>query len=189
MALFYRGAGIGTFWHERDPRLEGFTAHMPGADASPNRLMDHITNLTTKSPFVSLTRSYGVAEGYALLSRLKPSKTQPAYVWEIELTAPLPPSVKLIDPVQWIATHLPAPEQHLSYHHDGSGDVLLGLVDPTQQDLLFQPIPLPRGSGGTKKAPNLSLELRTLVRVLRDAEVLAVGAIPASCVRGPYEVY
>ena len=189
MALFYRGAGLGTFWHDHNPCLQGFTAHMPGADASPNRLMDHITNLTTKSPFISLTRSYGVAEGYAWLGKAKPTKQKPAFVWEVELNEPLPHGVHLIDPVQLIATHLPAPAGHLSYHHDGSGHVLLGLVDPGQQDLLFAPVPRPRGSGGARKPPNLSLELQTLVRALRDAEVLAIGAVPASCVRGPYEVY
>ncbi|MDG4603388.1 MAG: hypothetical protein P9C48_09030 [Defluviicoccus sp.] len=42
---------------------------------------------------------------------------------------------------------------------------------------------------GTPRAPNLSPELETLVRALRDAEILAVGNVPASCVRSRYEVW
>lgn len=189
MAVFYRGAGIGTYWHEKDPRLSGFTPHSPGIEPSDDRLMNHITNLTVTSPYVSLTRSYGIALGYAQLGTGKPTRANPAYVWEIELSDPLPESLKLVDPVQEIAVSLPSPEQRLTYHHDGEGHVLLGLVDPRVEELLLEPVPAPPGTLGTPKAPNLSLELRTLIRALRDAEILAIGTIPASRVRARHEVY
>ncbi len=189
MALFYRGAGIGTYWHANDPRLSGFTPRSPGMQASTDRLMRHIGNGTTTSPYVSLTRSYGVALGYALLGKMKPTKSHPAYVWEIELTDPLPGNCQLLDPVQEIAKALPPPLHSPSYQHDGPQTFLLGLIDPGQQHLLLEPRPGPPESGSSLAAPTLSAELETLVRALRDAELLAVGAIPAACVRYCYEVY
>jgi hypothetical protein len=98
MPLYYRGAGVGTYWHERDARIEGFSPWRPSGDTSTNYLIQHIVRGTVVSPFVSLTRSYGVAHSYAVL-------------------------------------------------------------------------------------PLLHTELEALVRVLRDAEVLVVGAIPQHCVR------
>ena len=45
-------------------------------------------------------------------------------------------------------------------------------------------------SGGTSGAPvRVTQELVTLVRALRDAEILAVGNIPASCVLARTPVY
>lgn len=189
MALFYRGAGIDTYWHKNDPRLTGFTAHSPGTEASTDRLMNHIAQSTVTSPFISLTRSFGIALDYALFGMTKASKSNPAFVWEVELGNPLPKGMHLIDPVKEIADGLPAPQANLTYHHDGAGSVLLGLVDPEKENILLEPVPIPPGGGATPKAPNLSLELRTLIRTLRDAEVLVIGAIPASRIRACYEVY
>lgn len=189
MALFYRGAGRGTYWHVNDPRLSGFTPRSPGMLATPDRLMNHIVNGTVTSPYVSLTRSYGIALGYALLGKTKPTKSNAALVWEVELREPLPANVQLIDPVREIATGLPPPVQSLTYQHDGPQTVLLGLIDPNQQHLLLQPRPAPPGGASSSRAPHLSSELETLVRALRDAEILALGTIPAACVRARYEVY
>lgn len=41
----------------------------------------------------------------------------------------------------------------------------------------------------TPRSPNLSLELETFVRALRDAEILAYGTIPAACVVNCFDVY
>ena len=42
---------------------------------------------------------------------------------------------------------------------------------------------------GTPRPPNLSLELETFVRSLRDAEILAYGTIPATCVVNCFDVF
>ena len=47
----------------------------------------------------------------------------------------------------------------------------------------------PPSSEGTPRSPNLTIELETLVRVLRDAEILAHGIIPATCVKNSFNVY
>jgi hypothetical protein len=50
---------------------------------------------------------------------------------------------------------------------------------------LIAPCRQPPPASGTSRPPILKpeLELETLVRSLRDAEILAVGNIPAACVR------
>jgi hypothetical protein len=40
----------------------------------------------------------------------------------------------------------------------------------------------PPGMAGASRSPNLSIELETMVRALRDAEVLVVGNLPSACV-------
>ena len=57
------------------------------------------------------------------------------------------------------------------------------------REFLTQPAPQPPASAGTPRTPNLTIALETLVRTLRDAEVLTVGTIPADCVKHKFEVY
>ncbi len=184
MPIFYRGAGIGTYWHTNDARLNGFTPQSPGTMGSLSRLMNHIARGTTNSPFVSMTRSYGVALSYALLAgRTYPTPTNPAYVYEIEINDPLPAGLQLFDPAKEVAASVPTP-LGLSYYHDGAPEFLLGVVSPTRmRRFLTAPYPQPPPRGGTSRPPNLTIELETLVRALRDAEILAIGTIPAACIR------
>ena len=101
MAIFYKGAGVGNHWHTNDPRHSGFTARSPSVAPSSDRILTHIAEATTTTPYISLTKSYGVALGYALSARTTSTTTavQPGYVWEIQLNEPLPSNLKLIDPV------------------------------------------------------------------------------------------
>ena len=104
MPLFYRGAGVGTYWDLNDALLNGFTPQSPSTPPSINQLMQHISQGTLTSPYVSLTRSYGVALDYALaFGRTQPTATSPASVYEIELVDPLPAGLRLIDPIKEIA--------------------------------------------------------------------------------------
>jgi hypothetical protein len=67
---------------------------------------------------------------------------------------------------------------------------LLGVVNPTAMAVhLTAPIRQPPGSTGISRAANLSIELETFVRALRDADVLVVGTIPAACVINRDGVY
>ncbi|SUS07829.1 hypothetical protein DF3PA_160005 [Candidatus Defluviicoccus seviourii] len=66
MPFFYRGAGVGTCWHQRDARRDGFVARRPGQTASKDQLIKHIARGTVDTPYVSLTRSYGIALTYAI---------------------------------------------------------------------------------------------------------------------------
>ena len=190
MAIFYRGAGVGTYWHTNDARLSGFTAQFPGMTATTGVLMHHIARGTVASPLISLTRSYGVAEDYAKnAGRKRPSAANPAYVYRIEINDPPPPNLTLWDPIKRVGTHLPGPLA-AAYQHDGQPNFLLGVVDPLGMKLyLSAPYVQPPPATGTSRPPTLTIELETLVRALRDAEIVVVGTIPAACVTFRYDVY
>ena len=192
MPIFYRGAGIGTYWYLNDPVENGFTARSPEMTTSLTRLMFHIARSTVNSPFISITRSYGVAWHYAMSSSMRiPTINNPAYVHEIEIQESLPSSLHLLDPVKEVVQALPSPESLVPpYQHDGLPDFLLGVVNPRRMgDFLEQHTLQPPASEGTPRPPNLTIELETLVRALRDAEILAHGIIPATCVKNSFEVY
>ena len=102
----------------------------------------------------------------------------------------MPHGLQIIDPVKEIGAAIPRSLASSSYQHDGLPDFLLGVVNPTlMSNFLTMPILQPPSAGGTTRPPNLSLELETLVRALQDAEILAVGNIPTSCVRYRYRVW
>lgn len=191
MPIFYRGAGVGTYWHENDARLNGFTPKKPGAVHSIERLMEHIVRADVNSPYISLTRSWGVAYWYAVpFGRDQPTETNPGYVYEIEFSDPLPPGLQLLDPVKEVAAAAPEPLAPMGYQHDGLPEFLLGLVNPMEMgQFLEAPCPQPPPGDGTRRFTQRSEYLETLVRALRDAEILAVGNILAICVRNRYEVW
>lgn len=192
MAIFYRGSGIGTYWHINDPIQNGFTARAPEMTPTTTRLMLHIARSTVNSPFISITRSYAVAWRYAMSSSARvPTANNPAYVHEIEIHEPLPQGLNILDPVKEIAQTLPIPiDLGPPYQHDGFPDFLLGIVEPRSMGhYLEQHSMQPPSSEGTPRPPNLSIELESLVRTLRDAEILAYGNIPAICVKNCFEVY
>ena len=66
MAIFYKGAGIGTHWHTLDSQQEGFTAWAPEAAPTTASLINHIVEGPVNSPYISLTHSYAVAWNYAV---------------------------------------------------------------------------------------------------------------------------
>jgi hypothetical protein len=137
---------------------------------------------------VSLTSSYGIALDYALYAGRNPaSPARPAYVYEIEFSSDRLP-VTLIDPVSEIAARdaLGA----VKYHHDGRQSFLLGVVSPSRMARhLTAPVVQPPPNLITPRPPNLSPELETLVRALRDAEILVHGAIPRTCITHRHDVH
>ena len=192
MAIFYRGAGINTYWYLNDPIEQGFVARDPEMTPTTTRQMLHIARSTVNSPFISLTRSYAVASHYAMVSSERmPTPEDPAYIHEIEIQEPLPPGLRLLDPVKEVAQMLPSPTSSgPPYQHDGLPDFLLGIVDPGRMgNFLAQHAMQPPSSEGTPRSPNLTIELETLVRALRDAEILAHGIIPSICVKNSFDVY
>jgi hypothetical protein len=146
--------------------------------------MAHIARATTTTPYVSLTRSYGVAETYAReAGGTFPTGAAPAYVYEIDIPDPVPDGITVIDPVKAVAATLPSPVASLSYFHDGDKDFILGVASPARMAAyLNAPIRQPPNSGGAFRSANLTIELETLVRALRDAEILVLGTVPASLV-------
>jgi len=190
LALFYRIA-IGTFWHANDAQLTSFSAQRPSQQPSLDRLMNHIVYGTVTSPYVSLTRSYGIALNYALdFSRTPPSATNPAFVYEIEIADPLPSGLSLLDPLREVVQSFPQPESDYTYHHNGDNLYLLGVISPTSMGrYLRQMVKQPPPGGGTPSSRSLTLQLQTIVRALRDAEVLAFGTIPRTAIRARYDVW
>lgn len=192
MSIFYRGAGVDTYWHLNNPTEIGFTARAPEVAPTTVRLMQHISRGTNNSPFISLLISYAVARDYALLSSPEiPTPSKPAYVYEIEFQNPLPSGIKVLDPVKEVAETLPLPPTiGPAYQHDGSQEFLLGVVSPRNiGHFLVEHSEQPPLSEGTPRPPNLSLELETLVRALRDADILVYETIPAPCFMNCFDVY
>ena len=192
MPTFYKGVGVGTFWHANDPRTNGFSPRSSVPTRDVWDLMRHIAG-DTISPFVSLTRSYGVAEMYARdFSRLFPTAHNPAYVYTVELNDPLPRGLTLHDPIVEVAdlckNDLLVP---FSYHHDGDMNFLLGVVNPVgYYHHLSRAAPQPKGSVLPPHLPHLSVVLQTLVRALRDSEAIVHGKIPADCIGADrYEIF
>jgi hypothetical protein len=189
MALLYRGAGPGTYWHLNDARVTGFAPHSSGATPSNDFIINHIARGSTRSPYVSFTRSFGVGRAYALSGPAGyASISQPGYVYEIEVVDDTVCTV--LDPVVEIAKGLGEPWSSPSYHHDGKQNFLLGIVDPANcLHHLQEHCVMPPGSSGTPRAANLSRELEALVRALRDSELLVLGNIPSSFLRTRYAIY
>ena len=183
MPIFYRGAGPGSYWHKNDARY-GFRPHSPAASHGPDRIALHVARGTTTTPYVSVTRSYGVAKQYALL---RSGRRKSGWVYEIQIDLPMS-NIEIIDPVKAIASQLPdafAPP----YQYDGFPDFLHGVVSPLEyRQQLERHYPQPPPAQGTSRPANLTIELETLVRALRDAELLVLGPIPARCVTNRFKV-
>jgi hypothetical protein len=187
---FYRGAGIGSYWYANDARVTGFISQSPGAPVSIDSLINFVAKgKTVTSPFISLTRSYAIARSYALsVGVRRATETNPAYVYEIELSNPLPSGVNLLDPIKEVAHILPSPLDHVSYQHDGDHNYLLGIISPVlSQRFLKSHSPLSKNIPMNPSNP--SVYLLTLMIALRDAEILALGVIPAFCVVARHCVY
>ena len=195
MATFYKGAGLGTYWHVHDSRQVGFTARAPETAPMTAAMIVHITAGTINSPYISLTRSYAVAWDYAMRGGTDiPTLDKPGYVYEIEIDSPLPSGLRLVDPVKEVALNLPTPidvdseEEDFFYQHNGLPTFLLGVVDPiTMLHLQVGRQPQPPGPG-VPCPPNLTPQLEAFVNALRDAEILLHGHIPPSCVKNRFEV-
>jgi hypothetical protein len=191
MPRFYKGVGLGTYLHGVDLRTSGLTARMPGSLYNIDTVMHHVARGTITTRCISLTRSYGVAEDYALNGRiLSPTAANPAFVYEIDIADPPPTGMTVIDPVAVVAAGHSNPLVSISYHHDGDMEFLLGVVDPTKLvGHLSTPIRTPRGTTPTPRPAILSLPLETFVRALRDAEILVLDAIPSRNVVFCHDVY
>jgi hypothetical protein len=129
-----------------------------------------------------------VAEDYARnAGHAPPTAGNPAYVYQIEISNPATPGVTVIDPVFFVASHHQNPLVSPSYHHDGNQNFLLCVVNPA----LF-PMPAniryPPSLGGAPRAPLRTQDLETLVRALRDSEVLVLGNLPRSCVQDRHDI-
>jgi hypothetical protein len=190
MARFFKGVGVGTHWHDNDPRTTGgFLARSPGGPAGTDTVIYHIAKGTTTTPYISLTRSYGVAEDYARqASRIKPTRTRPSYVFEIEIGHSPPAGLRVEDPIK-VLSQVIDPLATIAYYHDGDTKFLLGVVDSsTMVHHLTAPMRAPANTATTPRPANLQPSLEAMVRALRDAEVLALGAIPAACIVCRHEV-
>jgi hypothetical protein len=103
---------------------------------------------------------------------------------------PPPTGVVVIDPVAQVACQSANPLVSISYQHDGDMQFLLGVVDPKNMARYRnRGVRYPRGVTATPRPANLTIELETLVRSLRDAEVLVVGTLQRACVINRVDVF
>lgn len=181
MPIFYKGARPGSHWHTTDARARGFTPRASTMLLNADRLMQHIARGNADTPYISLTRSYGIAVDYA---KVGAAQGDPGFVYEIEINDPLPPGMELFDPVKVVADAAPLPLAAVPYQHDGQSDFLISVIEAT---ISAKPCLLPQG-GATPRQPNLSIYVETLVRALRDAEILA-NVVPKVCVVNRIEVW
>jgi hypothetical protein len=189
MAIFFKGVGVGTHLHGTDLQTTGISPMNPGAAHTIDAVMRHIAHGTTTSCYVSLTKSEGVAIDYARnASRTRPSKENPAYVYEISITAPVPPNLQLLDPLCFIASKQQDPLVSPSYHHDGNQRFLQHVVDRAQS-LVWPTAPRLHGMMGGGHAVRLTIELDAMVLAMRDAEILVVGTVPQACVTHRHPIY
>ena len=189
MAVYYKGAGIGTWWHQNDARAMGLVPQAPAAGPSLDRLMKHIVEANVNSPYVSLTLSYSVAYNYALLGE-EPSKDDPAYVYEVEISDGSLNGFGLLDPVREVANAAPQPPADISYQHDGDNEFLLGVIKPglANGEYVRRDIKRPPPGQATPRSANLTRELETLVFALRDAEILVSGSLPKEFIKVRHEI-
>ncbi len=196
MPTFYKGAGIGTHWHKNDSRRVGFAAHLPEVGLTPEALITHVAIGTEESPYISLTRSYAVAWTYAVFfGKENPSPDNPAYVYEIRIEEDLSRDLQFWDPVEEVVQTLQHPIHADSqgavpfYQHNGLPDFLLGVANPgLMSDFLVGRHPQPPGPGAPCE-PNLTLQFKTLVHSLRDAEMLIRSHVPPDWVERRFEVF
>ena len=81
----------------------------------------------------------------------------------------------MLDPLTEVAMGLGSPYDSRPYQHDGEASFLLGNTDPVDHyDDLSQRV---RFAPPGHRSPLLGIELECMVLSLRDAEVLAVGAV------------
>lgn len=191
MARFYKGAGIGTYWHQHDARLTGIQPRFPGAFYDELTIIQHIRLGTLSSPCISLTKSFGVGEAYALeWSGPLATRSDPAFVYELDIPYPPPEPTRVVNPVFELARAANNPSNGLTYHHDSDMNFLLGVVDPGwMQPFLTAPSKQPSGSGFIPRPANLEPCLEAMVRALRDAEVLVIGGISARSVINRHPVF
>jgi hypothetical protein len=194
MARFFKGVRLGSFLHGIDLRVTGITPANPGGTYSVDMILDHILLGPNSSLCVSLTKSYGVAETYALdAGTAFPSATNPAYVYVIEMDRRNRDFHHhlLVDPIYEISRYNNDPLTSSTYHHDGDTTFLFGIVDPARMSAFSsQTAPQPKGSTYYSPRPaNRTRQLEAYVRVLRDAELLYTGTVPASCVVARHDVY
>ena len=195
MAIFYKGAGVGTHWYINDSREVSFTAISPTTQPTVKALTTHVAEGTTNSPYISLTRSYAVAWDYAVRGGTDiRTLDKRGYVYKIEIEIPLPSGLEIFDPVKEVAKGLPNPidldseGEYPFYQHNGLPNFLLGVIDPwSMSHFRIGRQPQPPGPG-VPCPPNLTPQLEALAKALRDAEVLLYGHIPPSCVKNRFEV-
>src|ERR1700761_5262320 len=176
--LLYKGVGVRTHHYPTDLRAVGIMARKAAA-LNHVEVEQHIARGTTNSPCISLTKSYGVARDYAMNSGFAaPTRGAPAYVYEIQI--PEDPGIKVIDPVDYIASRNSNPLVSPSYHHDGDQNFLGSIAYPGSATA--PPVaPRPPGMTGLgTRAPALSIQLEAIVFAIRDAEILVHGNLPAA---------
>lgn len=197
MPRLYKGVGVGTFLHGlhkgADLQKTGIASQSPNLSYGHAAMIDHIAG-NTDSPFISVTRSYGIAYNYAIdFSRAVPTATDPAFIVAIDVDYPTARrhGLAFMDPVAEIAKIVNDPLAVGSYQHDGEMNFILGVANPSKMSAFrTKPTVHPPGNTTPPAPARLSPELQAIVRALRDAEIVVHGGtIPPSCIARVYNVH
>lgn len=177
MRLF-KGASAGSHWYVQDPRTNSGFVSSPGTK-DVAALVNHITNYSHPSPYLSFTASPAIAREYAL-----PVGGSRGRIYEIE-TAMLSP-VELYDPLFEITTAYGKLAKFKgpvwATHHEGGAGLLSAIAEGRSSGA---PVPHRRNA---QRAPQVSQHLQAVVFALRDAEVLLAGNLPSTCIVDAWDV-
>ena len=186
MPRYYRGIAPGSVLHTVDLRT-GMSARSAAAAPSVTAIIDHVAKSATMSPYISFSRSYGIAASYARPSpAVAGTGGPPGYVYAIDIPDKSflrRLGIQLIDPVVEIADAVNDPVADPSYHHNGEPDFIHGVADPggVGAVVLYRPALQPPGASAAGP-PKLTDHFTALVRALRDAEILVLRNVPANCI-------
>jgi hypothetical protein len=189
----YKGAGPGTHWWATDAQTAGGFV-VGQSPRNLNAIIRHIVNYSWPSPYSSFSASFAAAAAYALTGpRGRATAEQPGFVYEVDVALAVQLGVQFLDPAREVLTHNPgigSPGTVPTFHNGGQ-DLVLGIADPVlhRRALLAQPRQAgPAGRARSIGPPIVHDELRAVIFALRDAEILAVNAIPAACITARYPV-
>jgi hypothetical protein len=180
MRLF-KGASAGSHWYVHDPRTNNGFVSSPGTK-DVAAIVNHITNYSHPSPYLSFTASPAIARGYAL--PIGGSVGRIYEIYEIE-TAKLSP-VELYDPLFEITTAYGKLAKFKgplwTTHHEGDAGLLSAVAEGRTPRA---PVPHRRHA---QRPPQVGAHLQAVVFALRDAEVLLAGNLPSTCIVDAWDV-
>ena len=190
MTIVFKGAAPGSYWQVNDARLTGFTTGH-NYPQGPAEIVRHIsTQNSPNSAYLSFSASFAIAYGFACMGGVAgpPTQANPGYVYEVDLVGQAP-----IDPIASVSGNVPFPQiamaLPLPYHHNGDRDFALGVAGSALHKPSLSRPPRQAVTPHFPMNPTCRAEFVALLFALRDSEVLALGPVPATCIRRVFHIF